>query len=110
MPWCDAPIRHTDHVLPVAEGGHTSEQDLQGMCEAHNYAKQAPGWQMRPTGGAVAGVPHEVEIRTPSGQILRSRAPTPPGGRPGREATRASRQRDRRPGAARFAESGGPSP
>ena len=28
--WCDAPVRHIDHVVPYARGGPTNEADLQG--------------------------------------------------------------------------------
>jgi hypothetical protein len=42
-PWCDAPIRHTDHVLPVAKGGRTSLDNGQGLCEACNLAKGDDG-------------------------------------------------------------------
>ncbi|WP_404321972.1 HNH endonuclease [Arthrobacter luteolus] len=43
-PWCDAPIRHIDHIQPHAEGGPTTYTNGQGLCEACNHAKQAPGW------------------------------------------------------------------
>ena len=74
-PWCDAPIRHADHVVPAEHGGQTKVDNGQGYCEACNYAKQAPGW--RNTITARAG-PHEVEISTPTGHRYRSRAPDPP--------------------------------
>ncbi|BBZ05599.1 hypothetical protein MCHIJ_50360 [Mycolicibacterium chitae] len=32
MPYCDAPIRHTDHVAPAAGGGVTSGVNGQGLC------------------------------------------------------------------------------
>jgi hypothetical protein len=47
-PWCDAPVRHRDHVVPVEDGGRTTEVNGQGLCEACNHAKEAPGWQARP--------------------------------------------------------------
>lgn len=47
-PWCDAPIRHTDHVVAADHGGPTSYVNGQGLCEACNYARQAPGWTARP--------------------------------------------------------------
>jgi hypothetical protein len=70
-PWCDAPIRPTDHVESVAEGGETSETNGQGLCEACNYAKQAPGWQARPS----PGPRHHVETTTPTGHHYTSTAP-----------------------------------
>lgn len=47
-PWCGAPIRHIDHPQPYAEGGETTLDHSQGLCEQCNYAKQAPGWRARP--------------------------------------------------------------
>jgi hypothetical protein len=73
--WCDAPIRHIDHVIRAAHGGATSAENAQGLCEACNQAKEAPGWR---TVGA-PGRDHLVETTTPTGQRHRSRAPDPPG-------------------------------
>ena len=74
-PWCDAPIRHTDHPQPAAADGETSGDNGQGLCEACNYAKEAPGWSV-----TVADTePHTIEIRTPAGQVHRSQAPPLPG-------------------------------
>ena len=73
-PWCDAPVRHADHVVPADEGGPTSAENGQGLCEACNYAKQAPGWNARASGGAG----HAVETTTPTGHRYRSRPPDPP--------------------------------
>lgn len=42
-PWCDAPARHVDHVVPHARGGPTNADNLQGLCEACNQAKEALG-------------------------------------------------------------------
>jgi hypothetical protein len=75
-PWCEAPIRHFDHVLPAETGGATSLSNGQGLCESCNHAKQAPGWQMTVV-PAVDG--HTVEVLTPTGHRYRSRAPDPPG-------------------------------
>ncbi len=69
--WCDAPIRPTDHVKGVAEGGETSEPNGQGLCEACNYAKEAPGWRARPS----PGIRHHVETTTPTGHRYPSTAP-----------------------------------
>ncbi len=74
-PWCDAPIRHDDHVVEFAAAGPTSEANLQGLCQRCNHAKQAPGWQARPR----AGPRHTVEVTTPTGHRSRSMAPPAPG-------------------------------
>ena len=71
-PWCGAPLRHSDHVVAAAEGGPTSADDGQGVCESCNYAKQAPGWQHRPRPGPEG---HAVDITTPTGHRYRSTAP-----------------------------------
>ncbi len=74
-PWCDAPIRHVDHVEGAARGGPTSEANAQGLCEACNYTKEAPGWS---SSVSRAG-PSTVTVRTPTGHNYTSRAPDPPG-------------------------------
>lgn len=71
-PWCDAPIRHVDHVLDHVDGGPTTAANAQGLCEACNYAKQAPGWRARP---GPPGGGHVVEHSTPTGHRYRSRPP-----------------------------------
>jgi hypothetical protein len=73
-PWCDAPIRHRDHLVPASAGGETSEENGQGLCEACNYAKEARGWRVR----AAPGERHTLEITTPAGMTYRSTAPPPP--------------------------------
>ena len=80
-PYCDAPIRHIDHVHPAHHGGPTSLTNAQGYCAACNHARQAPGWHATtPTGDAGA----EVLITTPTGHHYPSHPPDPPGtGRPG---------------------------
>ena len=55
-PWCDAPVRHIDHVTAYADGGTTTADGLQGLCEACNYAKQQRGWSARVTSGATTPV------------------------------------------------------
>lgn len=74
-PWCDAPARHADHVRARAEGGATTADNAQGLCEACNYAKEAPDWRSRPR----PGPRHTVEITTPTGHSYRSTAPPLPG-------------------------------
>ncbi|MFE4000033.1 DUF222 domain-containing protein [Nocardioides sp. YIM B13467] len=45
---CDAPIRNIDHIERHADGGTTSAENLQGLCERCNQAKEALGWRARP--------------------------------------------------------------
>ncbi|MFD4327404.1 HNH endonuclease [Nocardioides sp. NPDC058538] len=45
---CDAPIRNIDHVERHADGGETRAENLQGLCERCNQAKEALGWRARP--------------------------------------------------------------
>ena len=71
-PWCDAPIRHGDHAEEHHAGGPTSADNGQGLCEACNHAKQAPGWRARPSPGTGS---HQIETTTPTGHVYRSRAP-----------------------------------
>jgi hypothetical protein len=75
-PWCDAPVRHVDHVLPAEQRGPTHVENGQGYCQACNYAKQAPGWRNKTVTSRDG--PHEVEITTPTNHTYRSRAPDPP--------------------------------
>ncbi|MFI2486304.1 HNH endonuclease [Promicromonospora kroppenstedtii] len=73
--WCDAPIRHTDHITPHAEGGPTSLDNGQGLCARCNHAKQAPGWRQKVT--QHNGL-HAVETITPTGHTYVSVVPAPP--------------------------------
>jgi hypothetical protein len=84
-PWCDAPIRHTDHAVTVADGGRTDAANGQGLCEACNYVKQAPGWRARPGPGSLPGR-HCIETTTPTGHQYVSRPPPLPGTRPAGES------------------------
>ncbi|MCC3266723.1 HNH endonuclease [Arthrobacter gengyunqii] len=86
-PWCGAPLRHYDHIKPFREGGPTSADNIQGLCEACNQAKEAPGWTTRCEGVPAALADndgtgrHSVTITTPTGHIYRSTAPLLPGSR-----------------------------
>src|SRR5699024_8577614 len=42
-PWCEAPIRHADHVLAYRDGGPTSFENGSGLCAACNFTKERPG-------------------------------------------------------------------
>ncbi len=86
-PWCDAPIRHHDHVTARAADGPTTGPNGQGLCEQCNYAKEAPGWRAHHINGP-PGRRHTVETITPTGHRHRSSAPGLP--RPARDLRRAS--------------------
>ncbi|MCU4297326.1 HNH endonuclease [Brevibacterium permense] len=60
-PWCDAPIRHADHALPVAAGGATTWENGSGLCASCNYAKEHPGWKHEATADG-------LRVTTPSGR------------------------------------------
>ena len=68
-PWCDAPVRHIDHVHPSADHGTTSGGNAQGLCEACNYAKDAPGSRARPEPDGT------IETITPTGHLHTTRPP-----------------------------------
>ncbi|MCC3277091.1 HNH endonuclease [Arthrobacter sp. zg-Y20] len=100
-PWCDAPIRHQDHIRPHRDDGPTEAANIQGLCEACNQAKEAPGWKATVIGApgttdqptprvrkataaptarkATCARWHTVEISTPTGHRYRSTAPPLPG-------------------------------
>ena len=66
---CDAPIRNIDHVERHADGGETSAENLQGLCERCNQAKEALGWQARP------GPDGSIITITPTGHTYTSPPP-----------------------------------
>jgi hypothetical protein len=74
-PYCDAPIRHHDHIIPWHDGGPTSLSNGAGLCEACNHTKELPGWNVKPR----PGPRHTIEITTPTGHTYYSTAPPPPG-------------------------------
>jgi hypothetical protein len=74
-PYCDAPIRHHDHVIPWHDGGTTELGNGAGLCEACNHTKEHLGWKAIPR----PGPRHAVEYRTPTGHSYHSTAPPLPG-------------------------------
>ncbi|GAA5193218.1 HNH endonuclease signature motif containing protein [Arthrobacter gyeryongensis] len=84
-PYCDAPIRHFDHIISWHDGGPTSLANGAGLCEACNHTKELTGWTAQ-TRAARTGAPttspgtrHVLDIRTPTGHTYRSTAPPLPG-------------------------------
>ena len=82
-PYCDAPIRHFDHIIPWHRGGPTTQANGAGLCEACNHTKETPGWTVRPR----PGPRHTLEITTPTGHTYHSTAPPLPGHPTDRPAT-----------------------
>ncbi|HKU10190.1 MAG TPA: HNH endonuclease, partial [Sinomonas sp.] len=84
-PYCEAPIRHIDHVVPVASGGETSVENGQGLCEACNHAKESPGWERHvvgcedPDGTRPEGTCGAIVTVTPTGHEYYSPPPKLPG-------------------------------
>ncbi|MGK3649002.1 HNH endonuclease [Pseudarthrobacter enclensis] len=81
-PYCDAPIRHHDHITAWHKGGKTTTENGQGLCEACNHTKEAPGWTAKPlpTSSATGTTGrHTVQLRTPTGHTYQSTAPPLPG-------------------------------
>ncbi len=72
-PYCDAPIRHTDHAHPWAKGGPTSATNGLGSCAHCNYTKEAPRWRV--TTNTDENHTHTAEFTTPTGHTYRSAAP-----------------------------------
>jgi hypothetical protein len=60
-PYCDAPIRHHDHIIPWHDCGPTSLSNGAGLCEACNHTKELPGWKAKPR----PGPRHTIELTTP---------------------------------------------
>ncbi|WP_442854409.1 DUF222 domain-containing protein [Arthrobacter sp. EPSL27] len=74
-PYCDAPIRHLDHIIPWHHGGPTTAGNGAGLCEACNHTKETPGWTVRPR----PGPRHTLQVTTPTGHTYHSTAPPLPG-------------------------------
>jgi hypothetical protein len=70
-PYCEAPIRHLDHIRPHAANGATSAENGRGLCERCNYINQMPGW----TAKLIDPDRHIVETTTPTGHTYRSHPP-----------------------------------
>jgi Domain of unknown function (DUF222) len=77
-PFCDAPIRHIDHITRHSEGGPTTFTNGRGVCARGNYIREMPGWRIKPTDCRNQGEPHKIIITTPTGHHYLSRAPDPP--------------------------------
>ena len=74
-PYCGAPIRHDDHIIPWRTSHDTSEPNAQGLCARCNQDRESPGWNAQPR----PGPRHTTEITTPTGHTYTSTAPPLPG-------------------------------
>ncbi|ABM08960.1 HNH endonuclease [Paenarthrobacter aurescens] len=74
-PYCDAPIRHIDHVIPWHSEGSTHLNNGAGLCGACNHTKENPGW----TAKSMPGDVHTIRVSTPTGHSYKSKAPPLPG-------------------------------
>jgi hypothetical protein len=88
-PYCDAPIRHLDHIVPWHGGGATTQANGAGLCEACNHTKETPGWKAHPSTGpdAASATRHAIQLTTPTGHSYQSTAPPLPGTQRGSPAT-----------------------
>jgi hypothetical protein len=74
-PYCDAPIRHIDHIQRYSDGGLTIFPNGRGECERGNYAREMPGWNVEPVSSGLDNASHTIKITTPTGHSYLSRAP-----------------------------------
>lgn len=77
-PYCDAPIRHLDHIQRYADGGETTLANGRGVCERGNHVREMPGWKVERTASGLDGAPHSTITTTPTGHTYRSEAGRPP--------------------------------
>ncbi len=73
-PYCDAPIRHHDHIRAFRAGGPTSFTNGRGVCARGNYVREMPGWQVHTVADGLGESPHTVRTTTPTGHTYTSRA------------------------------------
>jgi hypothetical protein len=56
-PYCDAPIRHLDHIIRWRDGGRTEFDNGRGLCAFHNHLREI---------GTTAGRPRRPRKRRPA--------------------------------------------
>lgn len=72
-PYCDAPIREIDHIVPDRDGGPTSWSNSSGLCAACNQTKDNTGWRHQ-------GDPEHLTVTTPTGHQYSTNTPPIRGG------------------------------
>jgi len=73
-PFCDAPIRHLDHIRPYRSGGPTSYTNGRGVCARGNHVREMPGWHVEVVADGLGRQPHTVRTTTPTGHTYLSTA------------------------------------
>jgi hypothetical protein len=73
-PYCDAPIRHIDHIRPHRRGGPTDYPNGRGVCARGNFVREMPGWQTDLIHDGLSDQPHTVRTTTPTGHSYTSTA------------------------------------
>ncbi len=73
-PFCDAPARHTDHIVPHRDGGPTTFTNGRATCVRSNQVREMPGWQVRLVHDGRGPHPHTTITVTPTGHTYTSRA------------------------------------
>lgn len=73
-PFCDAPLRHTDHITQARAGGPTSFTNGRGVCVRGNLVREMPGWDVELIHDGLGREPHTVRTTTPTGHTYLSRA------------------------------------
>ena len=77
-PYCDASIRHIDHITRHTDGGPTTYINGRGTCARGNQVREMPGWRIKLIDCGFHSEPHKIIITTPTGHHYLSRAPDPP--------------------------------
>jgi hypothetical protein len=72
--FCDAPIRHLDHIQQRRHDGPTTQINGRGVCERGNYTRELPGWSVH----LADPDDHTVVTTTPTGHTYTSNPPEPP--------------------------------
>jgi hypothetical protein len=67
-PGCDRPSKEAEHVIRFADGGPTTAANGVGECQAHNLARERPGFDLKPG-------PAGPVWQTPSGRTYPTKRP-----------------------------------
>ena len=73
-PFCDAPAREIDHVVPYRAGGPTTFGNGRATCVRSNQVREMPGWAVRLVHDRLGDHPHTAVTTTPTGHSYTSRA------------------------------------